>query len=127
MSPRNGHKYGAVRTQVDGHSFDSKAEARRYAELRLLEKAGEIEGLELQPAFPLRVLLTTGTFAGAGAALAGEYPTIGKYIADFRYFRLTPPMGWVVEDVKGVKTALYRWKKKHAEAQFGITITEITR
>ena len=124
---RNGHKYGAVRTEVDGITFASKAEARRYQELRLLEKAGEIESLELQPKFSLMTQLTTGTFKGAGKALTGKWPVIGRYVADFRYYRLTAPAGWIVEDVKGFKTPLYRWKKKHVEAQYGITITEITR
>ncbi len=119
------HKYGAKATTVDGIRFASKAEAKRYGELKLLQKAGKIEGLEVQPAYQLRVLLTTGTFKGAGKALAGEYPTIGKYVADFRYFRLEAPTGWVIEDVKGFKTALYRWKKKHVEAQYGIQITEV--
>lgn len=121
------HKYGAVRTEVDGHSFASKAEARRYGELKLLEKAGKIEGLELQPKFALVTQLTTGTFRGAGLAHAGKFPVIGHYVADFKYFRLEPPTGWVVEDVKGFKTELYRWKKKHVEAQYGIEITEIGR
>ncbi len=124
---RKPHKYGAVRTEVDGHTFESKAEANRYAELKMLEKAGKIEGLELQPQFPLRVLLTTGTLKGAGKAMAGEYPTIGKYVADFKYYRLEAPCDWVVEDVKGFKTELYRWKKRHVEAQYGIHITEVTR
>lgn len=121
------HKYGAVRTEIDGISFASKAEARRYAELKLLEKAGKIEGLELQPVFPLTTQLTTGTFRGAGKALAGTWPVIGKYVADFKYFNLEAPTGWIVEDVKGFKTDLYRWKKKHVEAQYGISITEIGR
>lgn len=43
MSP---HKYHAKPTTVDGIRFASKAEARRYSELRLLEKAGEIKNLE---------------------------------------------------------------------------------
>lgn len=121
------HKYGAVRTTVDGYTFASKAEARRYGELKMLEKAGKIESLELQPRFRLMTQLTTGTFNGAGKALAGQFPVIGSYVADFQYFRLEAPTGWIVEDVKGVKTALYRWKKKHVEAQYGVTITEITR
>jgi hypothetical protein len=127
MTRVKGHKYGAVRTEVDGVTFASKAEANRYAELKLLQKAGKIESLELQPVFPLRVLLTTGTFTGAGKALAGEYPVIGKYVADFKYFRCDAPTGWIIEDVKGMPTPLYRWKKKHVEAQYGIEITEITR
>lgn len=124
---RTSHKYNAQRVEIDGHKFASKAEARRYGELKLLEKAGKIESLELQPVFPLRVLLTTGSFTYAARALAGDYPTIGKYVADFKYYRLEAPTGWIVEDVKGFKTELYRWKKKHVEAQYGIEIQEIGR
>ena len=124
---RNGHKFNAKPTVVDGIRFSSKAEAKRYGELKMLEKAGKIESLELQPVFPLRVLLTTGSMKGAAQALAGEYPTIGKYVADFKYFRNDAPTGWVIEDVKSpaTKTPIYRFKKKFVEAQYGITITEV--
>lgn len=46
------HKYSAKSMEVDGHKFPSKREARRYQELVLLAKAGEIDDLELQPRFP---------------------------------------------------------------------------
>ncbi|WP_416330616.1 DUF1064 domain-containing protein, partial [[Clostridium] innocuum] len=46
-------KYGAVKTEVDGIKFDSKHEALRYQELRLLEQAGEITNLRLQVPFEL--------------------------------------------------------------------------
>lgn len=101
-------KYNAVKVTIDGVTFDSKAEARRYVELKLLEKAGQIIGLVLQPAFTIFV---------AGVEIC-------EYRADFSY----RPIGWtrgVVEDVKGMKTAVYRLKKKMVEAQYGITITEI--
>ena len=42
-------KYRNVKTEVDGILFASKKEARRYSELKLLERAGEIAHLELQP------------------------------------------------------------------------------
>lgn len=100
------HKYGAIRTTVDGITFASKAEARRYSELKLLEKAGEIRGLELQPKFPLEV---SGT-------------KVATYIADFKYFRAQMP---VIEDVKGMRTPAYRLKKKMFEAQYGVQITEV--
>lgn len=120
MSPRNGHKYGAVRTTVDSITFASKAEAKRYGELKLLEKAGEIIGLKVQPEFSLN----------AWSADHADCPKVGVYRADFEYvipgYRPITDQR-VIEDVKGVKTALYRWKKKHFEAQYGITITEITR
>lgn len=109
---RNGHKFNAVRTTVDNITFASKAEAKRYAELKMLEKAGEIRELMLQPRYGLN--------AGNNRRVL-----VGEYRADFFYIdRYGDP---VVEDVKGFKTPLYRWKKKHFEAQYGIEITEIGR
>jgi len=105
-------KYAAAPTVVDGIRFASKREAQRYGELKLLEKAGAINRLRLQPKFPLTVV--------------GE--TIGHYVGDFQYYDVSPngSLGrCVVEDVKGVATALYKWKKKHVEAQYGIQIREI--
>lgn len=108
-----GHKYGAKRTEVDGIVFASKAEARRYQELKLLEKAAAITGLVLQPRYPLWVLNYEGV-----AAL------VGYYVADFTYWCGGKQ---VIEDVKGMKTPMYRWKKKHFELQQDCKITEITR
>jgi hypothetical protein len=100
-------KYGATKTEVDGYVFDSKAESRRYSELILAEKAGEISNLTLQPVFPLIV----------------NEKRVGKYIADFQY---TDRDGTrVVEDVKGMATPVYRLKKKIVEAIYGINIVEI--
>jgi len=116
------HKYGAKRTTVDGIAFASQKEARRYQELKLLERAGEIHGLTLQPGFPLTV---------SAVADMRELPTkIGDYRADFIYCACRrgakcDKTRLVVEDVKGFKTPLYRWKKKHVEAQYGITIHEV--
>ena len=110
---------------IIGQWFGSLKEGRRYIELKALEKAGEIWDLELQPPFPLLVPSTTGTLRGAGKALAGTFNgRIGEYRGDFKYHdRTTEP--YVVEDVKGFKTALYKWKKKHVEKQYGIQIREI--
>lgn len=110
------HKYGAVRTVVDGISFQSKREAARYQELKLLEKAGEIHGLVLQPHYHLT------------AGLSGV--SVGKYIADFEYCECRrgdkcARSRVVTEDAKGFKTPLYRWKRKHVEAQYGIEIREV--
>lgn len=116
-------KYKAVRTEVDGITFASKKEARRYQELKLLLKAGEIGSLTLQPRFPLEAFTNGRTLSG------GE--VIGEYRGDFKYQSLVDAHGrrgflkWVVEDVKGFKTPLYRWKKRHVEAQYGIEIREI--
>lgn len=102
-------KYGAKKTEVDGFVFDSKAEANRYSELVLAERAGEISNLVVQPMFPLIV----------------NDKKIGKYIADFQY---TDRDGnRVVEDVKGVSTPVYRLKKKLVEAIYDIHIVEVRR
>ena len=103
------NKYGAKKTEIDGFVFDSKAESRRYSELKLLEKAGEIRDLELQPNYAIVVNKTY----------------IAAYFSDFRYFDITRKE-IVVEDVKGMKTPVYRLKKKLVEAIYGIHIMEIT-
>jgi len=102
-------KYKAVRTVVDGVNFASKLEAKRYGELRLLEKAGAISDLVLQARFPLSV----------------DGVIIGSYVCDFLYMENGKK---VVEDCKGVQTDLYRWKKKHFNIQYHpLAINEITR
>jgi hypothetical protein len=112
---RRPHKFNAKPTVVDGIRFASMKEAKRYQELKLLEKAGEVKGLQLQPVYELSVPVPHRTTARV---------KIGKYVADFRY-RLGPKGVLVVEDVKGFKTPLYRWKKRHVEAQYGIEIREV--
>jgi hypothetical protein len=102
------NKYRAVKTEVDGIMFDSKREAARYMELVLLERAGEISRLELQPKYDCVV----------------NGKKICTYKADFRYFNAN---GSVVEDVKGMKTPVYRLKKKLVEALFpGVKIQEVS-
>lgn len=95
------HKFFAKAVTIDGHRFASKAEGARYVELRLLEKAGEIRDLVLQPRFKLHV----------GGVL------IGTYVADFVYEDAAGTR--VVEDVKGLDLPLGRWKRKHFEAEYG--------
>jgi hypothetical protein len=106
------HKYNAVRTWRHGHWFASKAEARRYTELLLLESAGEIRDIELQPTYPLLTPTPDGSLVSTA-----------KYVADFRY-RDIPSGATVVEDVKGVRTQVYKLKRRWVEAQYGITIIE---
>jgi hypothetical protein len=108
---RKPHKYGAKATTLDGIRFASIAESRRYAELLLLQKAGEIECLELQPRFPIIV----------------KGITVATYIGDFRYRVVKGMRGslTVVEDVKGVRTPVYQLKKKLVRALYDIAITEV--
>jgi hypothetical protein len=101
-------KYNNVKTVVDGMRFDSRKEAGRYVALKLMQKHRLIADLETQPEFPLVV----------------NGRKIGKYIADFRYF--DHELGvTVVEDVKGVRTAVYRLKKKLVLALYGVDVQEV--
>ena len=100
-------KYGAKRTEVDGIVFASRSEARRYQELRLLQAAGEISGLELQVKYPLVV----------------NGVKIADYVADFRYYEDEGDT-LIVEDRKGMRTPVYRLKAKLMRAVHGIEIRE---
>jgi len=101
-------KYKAKRTEFDGIWFDSKREAARYKELKLLEAAGEIRNLILQPRF---------NFELNGVKM-------GFYKADFQYEDRLKDWAIVIEDVKGVKTPVYNIKKKMMRAFHGIEIFE---
>lgn len=107
---RNDAEGKAART-IDGILFASKAEAKRYFELKLLEKAGKIGPLERQYQYDLTV---------------NGYK-VGTYIADFVYIEYIDGADRLphVEDVKGVRTPLYRLKKKLMKAIYGIDIIEI--
>jgi len=94
------HKYNAKKIIIDGIEFDSKKEAKRYQELKMLEKAGKIKDLQLQPVF----LLQEG-FYYQGKAIRQI-----TYRADFEY--VDEKGNRVVEDVKGFKTDVYKLKKK---------------
>lgn len=87
------NKYGAIKTAVDGIMFDSRAEARRYAELKLLEMAGEITDLKCHPQFELQP-----SFKHEGKTIRSI-----NYTADFSYMENGK---LVVEDVKGGKATL---------------------
>src|SRR5262249_39678335 len=90
-------KYRNIRKEVDGVVFDSCKEAKRYVELKALEKAFVICHLQLQPEFILQEKKN-----GVRAI---------KYRADFKYVE-HDTYTTVVEDVKGMRTAAYRIKAK---------------
>lgn len=100
---------GVRKRTAFGIKFDSELECQRYLILRERHEKGQIFGLQRQPEFTVE--------------LNGF--RICQYKADFRY--VTRGGVSVVEDVKGVRTAVYRLKKKLVEAQYGIEITEITK
>lgn len=101
-------KYGNRKTVVNGIKFDSKAEAERYKELKLLEKAKLIEDLILQPEFLLQDKFKYN----------GRTERAVKYIADFKYFDVARGV-YVVEDVKGVETEAFKIKRKLFLKRYG--------
>jgi uncharacterized protein DUF1064 len=110
-------KYHNRFATVDGLRFMSQREARRYGELRVLERAGVIRDLELQPEFVLYAAAVD-----AAGFLAGLQP-VGSYFGDFRYRDAAGAV--IVEDAKGMKTPLYQFKRRMVEVQYGIVIHEV--
>ena len=108
-----GSKYHSKKVIIDGETFDSKKEARRYIELLMLEKAGRISGLQRQKKFVLVPAQyepeTTGPRGGKikGKLLEREV----TYYADFVYFD-EEEKDFVIEDTKGVRTKDYIIKRK---------------
>ncbi len=92
--PKN--KFNAVKKTVDGIKFDSTREAKRYEELKLLERAGKIRDLEVQPVYELVKSVKYKNAKRAKPAMI--------YTADFRYWDIEKGE-LVVEDVKSVATA----------------------
>ena len=99
MARRN--KYNAKKTVVDGIEFDSIREAERYRELKLLERGKEIRNLVLQPRFLLQDKFVDKH---------GKTHRKIEYVADFLY--IDKDDNAIVEDVKGMLTAVYKLKKK---------------
>ena len=94
------HKYNAQKTLVGGITFDSRAEATRYKQLCLLQKAGIISEIELQPTF---------TLLDAFTDWSGKKHRAMKYRADFRYIEEGRE---IIEDVKGMETKVFKIKRK---------------
>ena len=107
------NKFGAKKTQVGDITFDSKAEARRYGDLVLLQKAGHITALELQVPF---ILAPQVRFEGASRAK----PAL-KYVADFAYQEAETGRT-IVEDVKGVLTDAFQIKRHLMLSVHGINV-----
>lgn len=90
-------KHGNQKTVVDGMTFDSRLEADRYSELKLLEQAGEIQGFGCQPSFRI----------GKGGT---------RYRPDFIVCGKDGDI-WV-EDAKGFETAGFKAKKREWAAVY---------
>jgi hypothetical protein len=111
-------KYHSKKITIDGITFDSKKEANRYRELKLLERAGKVKDISLQHKFELQP-----SFKKNGKTIRAI-----TYIADFVYFDLERMVN-VVEDVKGYKKgpayALFSVKRKLMLQVYGIRVQEV--
>ena len=102
------NKYRNVKKTLDGKTFDSMKEYRRWIQLSAMQEAGEIEDLEHQKKYDIVI----------------DFKKICSYYADFYYWKC----GHVVEDVKSEitrKNPVYRLKKKLMKAVLGIDIVEV--
>lgn len=121
-----GNKYQNHKVEIDGHSFDSKKEARRYKELKLLEDAGDISNLQMQVKYvlipPQREPDTIGKRGGVHKGRLIEREC--DYFADFVYTDNKTGQT-VVEDTKGMRTTEYVIKRKLMLYNHGIRISEI--
>ena len=113
-------KYHNKKTVADGIKFDSKLEAERYSQLKMMERAGAIRDLELQPEYEL-----IPSFKKDGKTWRRTV-----YKADFRYI-LAEGDRIIIEDVKGstaVITDVFRLKQKLFEYRYPeLTIKIVTR
>lgn len=104
-------KYHAKKTCVDGIAFDSKREADRYLVLKSMEEDGAIEDLRRQVRYELVPAFDVG----------GRHCRPVYYVADFVYVEDGKE---VVEDVKGMRTDVYRIKSKLFARRYGKVIKE---
>lgn len=122
------NKYKNKKVTIDGQTFDSKKEANRYSNLKLLENGGVIKNLQTQ----VKYVLIPAQYEGTG-----EYYTKGKhngeekkrlveheisYVADFVYEKDGET---IVEDTKGFRTDIYIAKRKMMLYFHGIKVKEI--
>lgn len=113
--PKRKNKYNAKQVEYDGYRFDSKMEFDRYLMLKQWQEEGEISDLEVHPRWDLSTIeLDTG-----------NKKKVCVYEADFRFKEHGERS--VVEDVKGVRTALFRLKKKWMILEHGIEVREVTQ
>lgn len=104
-------KYHARRTTVDGITFDSRKEADRYLVLKGMEEDGLIENLRRQVRYELLPAFDVD----------GRHYRPVYYVADFVYVEDGKE---VVEDVKGVRTDVYKLKSKLFARRYGVSIKE---
>lgn len=121
-----GNKYGNHKVTVDGELFDSKREASRWLELKMLEKAGKISGLQRQKKFELIPAQYEADIIGPrGGKKKGKLlEREASYYCDFYYFD-EEEKKFIIEDTKGVRTPEYVLKRKMMLYTYGIVIREV--
>lgn len=110
---RGGSKYHAKKTVVDGITFDSRKEADRYLVLKGMEEDGAIEDLRRQVRYELIPAFDVD----------GKHYRPVYYVADFVYVDKETSKT-VVEDVKGMRTDVYRLKSKLFARRYGVSVRE---
>lgn len=118
-------KYHAEKAVVDGITFDSRKEARRWSLLKLLEKAGKIRDLQRQVPFKLAPPQYVDVVVHLKTKDKTKQVMVHKemvYIADFTYY--DHEGNYHVEDSKGFRTDVYRKKKNLMKRIHGIDIEE---
>lgn len=109
------NKFGAIPTTVDDIRFDSAREARRYGELKLLERAGEIANLRRQVPIHLE---------GRDGPVKTDRGRQMRLTVDFVYEDRRLGGATVYEEVKGHATRDYLVRKAVAAAM-GIEVREV--
>lgn len=118
------NKYSNIKVDMYGETFDSRKEARRYYELKLLEKAGEIKNLQRQVKFLLIPSQFEEIVDAKGKPKQKCIERACVYVADFQY-QDAHTGELVVEDTKGVRTKEYIIKRKLMLSVYNIRIKEI--
>ena len=110
-------KYGNKKVIIDGIEFDSRLEANRYCQLKILERAKEIKDLHRQVEYVIQ----------EGYKKNNKTIRPIKYVADFVYYDLKKKKT-IIEDTKGYRNEVYKLKKKIFEYKYpDLEITEIRR
>lgn len=109
--PKKRSKYGNKKTVVDGITFDSKAEAIYYGQLKWLKQHKQIKNFELQPKFVLQ----------EGFKKNGKTFRSITYKADFKVIDLDGKVQII--DIKGALTKDFQIKRKLFEMQYTESIT----
>ena len=102
-------KYNAKKTEINGITFASRLEGERFKQLMLLQKAGEITDLQLQPELQI--------FEGYVNCYDGMKHRSRFYVGDFKYLDLKTRQ-WIIEDTKGLETPEFRLKWEYVQSEY---------